>query len=123
MVNNSFTIHISLKNHIQHHKNIHNIELDTIDLDFETINDIKEWYHKNIEHFYRSSSITSFEIYHIKHNIFMIDFSFDTITLPFIEESLTNPDIFGKDPISINGEKYNIIGRKMDELEDLIKSE
>jgi hypothetical protein len=123
MVNNSFTINVSLKHHIQHHKNRCNKEMNRFDFDFETINDIKKWYHKNIDHFYRSSNITSFEIYHIKHNIFMIDFSFDTITLPFIEESLTNPDIFGKDPISINGEKYNIIGRKMDELEDLIKSE
>jgi hypothetical protein len=75
------------------------------------IKEIVNWYYEHTQHFYRSSFIVSFEINHVENNIFQINFSYDTITLPSIEENLTNPDIFGKFPIEIGENKYNVIGR------------
>ncbi len=110
MVNSNFTIHIILQHFMFKNKKLNMFNTDNIDK-------IKDWYRVNTEHFFKSSHITCFDIYHIKDNIFMINFSYDTITLPFIEENLTNPDIFGKNPIQLGDEKYFIIGRKYDELE------
>ncbi len=112
MVNNNFTIRIDLQNYMFKHKILNKYTSNIID-------EIKRWYNINIEHFFKSSHITSFELYHIKDNIFMINFSYDTLTLPFIEENLTNPDIFGKNPLQLGDNKYFVIGRKYDDLDDL----
>ncbi len=112
MVNNNFTIRIDLQNYMFKHKILNKYTSNIID-------EIKRWYNVNIEHFFKSSHITSFELYHIKDNIFMINFSYDTLTLPFIEENLTNPDVFGKNPLQLGDNKYFVIGRKYDDLDDL----
>ncbi len=111
MVNNNFTIHIELQHYMFRNKVINNFTS-------EIIEKLKEWYNINVEHFFKSSHITSFDLYHIKDGIFMINFSYDTLTLPFIEDNLTNPDVFGKNPIQIGSEKYFVIGRKIDDIDD-----
>ncbi len=79
------------------------------------IEEIKKWYHHNTQHLFKSSSILSFNIEHIKDNYFKIFFSYDTVTLPYIEESLTNPDLFGKRPLTIGETNYIIVSRRLEE--------